>query len=110
MTNKSDQTIETILINTARKELAIIKLFCQAPFPADISSVVAVRMSRAIVFSICQMNTSSIEIGSKSSFFSEKGNLYLNELMAELEKSSKQFEAGLKKQSCSDLAWKTWIA
>lgn len=108
MTNESDQAMENVLINAVSKELAVIRSFCQAQFPCDVSSVVAVRMSRAVVSSICRLNTQST--GTQSGVFSAKGSLFLDESLIQLETLCKQFETGLEKYSENDITWKTWTA
>ncbi len=108
MTDTSDRAMENALIDTVNNELAVIRSFCNAQFPCDVSSIVAVRMSRAIVSSICQMNRAVSD--THSAIFSEQCRFFLNESMTQLRQLSKQLESGLGEYSEDNLAWKTWIA
>jgi len=100
--------MENALIDTVNKELTVIRSFCDAQFACDVSSVVAVRMSRAVVSAICRLNTASK--GTQESPFSEYGSLFLDETLIQLQQLSKQFESALVECPENELAWKTWTA
>ncbi|MFK7856684.1 MAG: hypothetical protein AB8B79_21385 [Granulosicoccus sp.] len=108
MTNISDQTLEHILIDTVEKELDLMRSFCQASFSPDVSSVVAVRMSRSMVSTICRMNNRKAD--SRSELFTEENSKLLVEAVKELERLSVQFESRLGTFSENELAWLTWNA
>lgn len=108
MTNRTNQVMEKILIDTVNKELDVIRSFCQAQFNCDVSSVVAVRMSRAVISSICRINTRTTE--GQNEVFSKEAALTLDEALSQLEQLSKQFELRLGIRAENELAWNAWTA
>lgn len=108
MTNLSDQTLEHILIDTVKKELDLMRSFCNASFSPDVSSVVAVRMSRSMVSTICRMNKRTTN--TQEDLFTEENRKLLADAVIELEELSVQFESCLGPVAENELVWLTWNA
>ncbi|NND93044.1 MAG: hypothetical protein HKN42_19465 [Granulosicoccus sp.] len=64
MSQNNDQALESALIELIDTELALMESFCLPEFPCDLSTTIAMRMSRSVVSAICRLRFVHREDGS----------------------------------------------
>lgn len=106
MTKKPGQSLESALIKTVKNELQVMASFCQDDFPCDLATTVAMRISRAVVSSICRLGT--VEDGEYSAVISIELLQFLIQSEENLQTLSTQYEQRLNQLPDNELEWKTW--
>ncbi len=99
--------LELALIDAANAELSVMRSFCHAHFPCDVSTTVAMRMSRSIVTSIYRI---AGEKADGQYIVSNETLLFLSDASSQAEHLSKQFEVRLSDLVDNELAWQVWTS
>ena len=109
MTRHDAQLLERALINTVESELTVMQSLCDVHFPCDLSTTIAMRMSRSVVSAICR---TGIRVpGSNSSApVSTQTASALNDAQEQIERLSYAFERKLSNLPADGLEWQTWKA
>lgn len=61
MTDSHDPALELALLDMVKTELSLMHSFCQSGFPCDLSTTIAMRMSRSVVSAIIKLGMTTPE-------------------------------------------------
>lgn len=92
-----DLLIERALIDAAATEITIMRSMCDEDFPCDTSTVIAMRMSRAVVSTLCRLRNQKPVPDRPTRLFKPRTASLLREMEDDLEELSSQFEEKLRK-------------
>ena len=87
----SDENLEIALLNTVDAEIKLMRSFNKKYLPVDIATTIAMRMSRAVVSSICQIGEKhSDTLTAATRLTLERHANHLNELSENYENRIRQ--------------------
>lgn len=106
MTNEKEAALELALIATVKAELLVMHSFCSSSIPCDVSTAVAMRMSRSVVSSICRLGKPDLDTGVM--VISKLTQTFLIETLDRVEQLNRQFELRLETLPKDAPEWTVW--
>lgn len=108
MTQAHPNSLEQALLDTVQSELKIMQSLCVAQFPCDLSTTIAMRMSRAVVWAICR--TGSNLPNHTSQRISTQTASALIDAQEQMELLCLRYEDKLAQFPKDAVEWQTWRA
>lgn len=105
MTNAHSPSLEKALIRIVETELSNMRSFCEPHFPCDLSTTVAMRMSRSTIAAICSVSSAA---HADEQIVSCETGIFLQSAKRQLVQLSDTFEKRLTSLPDVELAWKAW--